>query len=132
MATDTRERARRVFAFRGSPTNINSGIPIEQAWKVERTAKGIRYRIDDAHHIVAAVLEGASTVQNELILSMLRVIEETVPIQKIWLDTAEQKETPLTSFATSSNEAVLKVMRSLFKDMLVRKCMSVKDAREKI
>jgi hypothetical protein len=90
--------------------------PIAQAWKVERTSKGIRYRIDEAHPSIAAVLDDATSTQKELILSMLRVIEETVPVQKIWLDTAEQKETPVTSFASSSDEAVLKVMKTLFRN----------------
>jgi hypothetical protein len=132
MAADTRERARRVFAFRGSPTNTKSGGPIEQAWKLERTSKGIRYRIDELHPMVSAVLGAIPSDQRDLVLSMLRVIEETVPIQKIWLDTAEQKETPMTSFASSSDETVIKVMKSLFRDMLFRKGMSVADAKARL
>lgn len=132
MATDTRERARRVFAYRGSPTTTTTGAPIEQAWKVDRTSKGIRYRIDESHPSIAAVLDAAPANQRDLILSMLRVIEETVPVQKIWLDTAEQKETPVTSFASSSDAAVIGVMTTLFKDMIVRKGMTVEDARARL
>jgi hypothetical protein len=132
MATDTRERARRVFAYRGSPTNIYAGTPIEQAWKVERTSKGIRYTIDEAHPSIAAVLEDATSTQKDLIISMLRVIEETVPVQKIWMDTAEQKETPVTNFASSSDEAVLKVMKTLFRNMVIRKGMDIADAKARL
>lgn len=132
MATDTRDRARRVFAYRGSPTATTTGAPIEQAWKVDRTSKGIRYRIDESHPSIAAVLETAPASQRDLILSMLRVIEETVPVQKIWLDTAEQKETPVTSFAASTETAVLGVMATLLKDMIVRKGMTVEDARARL
>lgn len=132
MAIDTRERARRVFAYRGTPTNITSGAPIEQAWKVERTSKGIQYRIDESHPSIAAVLNDTSTIQKELIQSMLRVIEETVPIQKIWLDTSEQKEIPVTSFASSSDETVMKIMRSLFKNLILRNGMTIDDAKSKL
>lgn len=132
MATDTRDRARRVFAYRGSPTAATAGAPIEQAWKVDRTSKGIRYRIDESHPYIAAVLDAAPANQRDLILSMLRVIEETVPVQKIWLDTAEQKETPVTSFASSTDTAVLGVMTTLFKDLIVRKGMTVEDARTRL
>jgi hypothetical protein len=132
MATDTRERARRVFAYRGTPTNVNAGTPIEQAWKVERTSKGIRYRIDEAHPSIAAVLDDATSTQQDLIISMLRVIEETVPVQKIWLDTAEQKETPVTSFVSSSDEAVLKVMKTLFRNLVIQKGMEVEDAKARL
>lgn len=132
MATDTRERARQVFAYRGSPTNVNAGKPIEQAWKMERTSKGIRYRIDEAHPSIAAVLDDATSAQKDLIISMLRVIEETVPIQKIWLDTAEQKETPVTSFGSSSDEVVLKVMKTLFRNLVGKKGMDIEDARARL
>jgi hypothetical protein len=132
MATDTRERARRVFAYRGSPTSVNASTSIEQAWKVERTSKGIRYRIDEAHPSISAVLDDATSTQKDLIISMLRVIEETVPVQKIWLDTAEQKETPVTSFASSSDEAVLKVMKSLFRNLVAQKGMDIEDARARL
>ncbi|WP_233246966.1 ATP-binding protein [Limnohabitans sp. Rim8] len=132
MATDTREHARRVFAFRGSPTTTLKGTPIEQAWKVERTSKGVRYRIDETHPSIASVLDSATPNQIDLVRSMLRVIEETVPVQKIWLDTAEQKETPVTSFASSSDESVLGVMKTLFNDMIVRKGMSIEEARSRL
>lgn len=132
MATDTRERARQVFAYRGSPTNVNADKPIEQAWKMERTSKGIRYRIDEAHPSIAAVLDDATSAQKDLIISMLRVIEETVPIQKIWLDTAEQKETPVTSFGSSSDEVVLKVMKTLFRNLVGKKGMDIEDARARL
>lgn len=132
MALDTRERARRVFASRGSPTNVSLGKPIEQAWKVERISKGIRYKIDEAHPSIAAVLGDASSNQKDLIISMLRVIEETVPVQKIWLDTAEQKEIPVTSFASSSDEAVLKVMKSLFRNLITNKGMNIEDAKRRL
>lgn len=132
MATDTRERARRVFAYRGNPTSVNASTSIEQAWKVERTSKGIRYRIDEAHPSISAVLDDATSTQKDLIISMLRVIEETVPVQKIWLDTAEQKETPVTSFSSSSDEAVLKVMKSLFRNLVAQKGMGIEDARARL
>jgi hypothetical protein len=132
MATDTRERARRVFAHRGRSDNLKAGVSIEQAWKVERTSKGIRYRIDVAHASVAAVLDSVTSIQEDLIICMLRVIEETVPVQRIWLDTAEQKETPLTRFGSSSDEAVLKVMRSLFRNFVSREGMDIEDAKARL
>ena len=57
---------------------------------VDRLKSGIRYKVDQSHPSVAAVLANAGELQ-PLIQSMLRVIEETVPVQRIWLDTAENK-----------------------------------------
>lgn len=129
LAENTRERARRVFAFRGTPTPAKGNVPIEQAWRVDRLKAGTRYRIEETHPSVAAVLDSAGKL-SPLIKSMLRVIEETVPVQRIWLDTAENKETPRTGFEGESNAAVLEVARVLFDDFVTRKGLSVDEARK--
>lgn len=129
LAENTRDRARRVFAFRGSPTPAADNKPIEQAWRVDRRKAGIRYRIDDAHPSVAAVLERAGDLQ-PLVRAMLRVIEETVPVQRIWLDTAENKETPCTGFEGEPTAAVIEVATVLFDDLMERKGLGADEARK--
>jgi hypothetical protein len=128
-AEDTRERARKVFAFRGMPTTVRGRAPIEQAWRVEHTAGGAKYRIDEKHPAVAAAL-GATPERAQLVRAMLRVIEETVPVQRIWLDTAENHDTPRTGFAGEPPEAVIQVLNTLFADMIGRRGMSSVDARK--
>lgn len=129
LAENTRERARKVFAFRGSPTLGLGGASVEQAWRVERLRSGIRYRIDEKHPSVAAVIE-ACGYKKDLVRAMLRVVEETVPIQRIWLDTAENKDTPKTGFDGEPNDAVIEVASVLFNDLIERKGMSIEDARK--
>ncbi len=126
LAEDTRERARRVFAFRGAPIPGPGGARVEQAWRVERLRDGVRYRIDEAHPAVAAVIEAAGD-RSDLVRAMLRVIEETVPVQRIWLDTAENRDTPKTGFAGESPgapEGVQRVLLTLYRDMTGRRGMS--------
>ena len=129
LAENTRDRARKVFAFRGSPMQVRGGTPIEQAWRVEHTKVGARYRIDEKHPAVAAALDAAGE-QASLVRAMLRVVEETVPVQRIWLDTAENKDTPRTGFAGEPPEAVAEVLTTLFKDMVERRGMSPELARK--
>jgi len=128
LAENTRERARQVFAHRGTPTPAPNGTAVDQAWVVDRIASGMRYRIADTHPSVRAVLDSAGP-NAPLVKAMLRVIEETVPVQRIWLDTAEHKETPRTGFAGEAPEAVMAVLRTLFQDMIGRKGMSVEAAK---
>ncbi len=130
LAEDTRERARRVFAFRSTPTPGPGGVRVEQAWRVERLKEGVRYRIDEAHPAVAAVIEVAGE-RSALVRAMLRVVEETVPVQRIWLDTAENRDTPKTGFSGDSPEApegVQKVLLTLYRDMTGRRSMSPESA----
>lgn len=129
LAEDTRERARRVFAFRAAPQARAGASPIELAWRAEPTQAGTKYRIDERHAAVAAVLE-ASGGNATLVRAMLRVIEETVPVQRIWLDTAEAKDTPRVGFAGEPAADVQNVLSVLFRDMVVRKGMSEDLARK--
>ncbi len=129
LAESTREKARKVFAFRGSPTPGPGGAPIEQAWRVEHLRSGIRYRIHEGHPAVAAVIDACGE-KKELVRAMLRVVEETVPVQRIWLDTAENKDTPRTGFEGEPNEAVIEVATVLFDDLISRKGLNVEEARK--
>lgn len=129
LAEDTRARARKVFAFRGTPVQRLGAAPIEQAWRIERSRDGIRYRIDEKHPAIAAML-GASTENAKLLRAMLRVIEETVPIQRIWLDTAENKDTPKTGFAGEAPDSVVEVMGTIYADMVGRRGMGIEAAKQ--
>lgn len=123
LAEDTREKARRVFAFRGSPAPGPGGALIEQAWRVEHSRTGIRYRIDEKHPAVATVIDGVGPML-PLVKAMLRVVEETVPVQRIWLDTAENRDTPRTGFSGEPSENVNEILVTLYEDMINRRGMS--------
>ncbi|MES2242108.1 MAG: ATP-binding protein [Pseudomonadota bacterium] len=131
LAEDTRSRARKVFAFRGAPVAGPGKTAIEQAWRVEHTAGGTKYRIDVKHSVVAAVLE-AGADKGAMVKAMLRVIEETVPVQRIWLDTAEHHDTPRTGFSGEPTAAVIEVLTTLYEDMLERKHMSAEEAKKSL
>jgi hypothetical protein len=131
LAEDTRERARRVFAFRGSPVPGPGGSPVAQAWRADHSRSGIRYLIDDKHPAISAVIEGSGSLR-PMVKAMLRVIEETVPVQRIWLDTTENKEIPRTGFSGEPPEAVVEVINTLFEDMIGRRGMSQEAARKSL
>jgi hypothetical protein len=133
LARDARDRARSIFAYRGTPSGAQ-GIrePVSQAWETTKNRSGTRYRISTNHPAVTAVLDAADKVGNGLradVLAMLRVIEETVPVQRIWLDTAEGKETPRTGFGGEPPKEVTTVARTLFNSMVNRKGMAPELAR---
>ena len=50
------------------------------------------YTIDRGHPLVSAVLLAAHATLAKPIETMLKILEETVPIQQIWLDVAEHPE----------------------------------------
>lgn len=71
-------------------------------------------------------LAGAETKTVE---AMLRIIEETIPIQRIWLDTAESRESPRQSFQGEPDGNVTSILHTLFNNLVRRKGYSVDAAR---
>lgn len=131
LAEDTRERARRVFAHRGQLVRIANGASLVQAWRVEHFKDGVRYKIDTDHPAVRAVLDDAGSLRPQ-IGAMLRVIEETIPVQRIWLDTTEATETPRTGFAGEPPAVVASVLDVVYKNLVLRKGLSPEEARKKL
>ena len=130
LAEDTRARARRVFAYRGSAI-VSAREPITQTWRAEQGKDGIRYRIDPEHPAVRAVLDDAGS-QKPLIQAMLRIIEETVPVQRIWLDTTESEVAPQTGFAGAPPAELVTVLEVMYKNLTRKRGLSPKMAREQL
>ena len=120
-----------MFAHRGQPIRVGGQQPIVQAWRAEHFKGGIRYRIDDAHPAISEVLEQAGDLAPQ-IKAMLRVVEETVPVQRIWLDTAEGKETPHVGFSGQPPDEIKTVLTTMYRNLLVRRGLSPSAARERL
>ncbi|MFG1430456.1 ATP-binding protein [Xanthobacter sp. V2C-8] len=131
LADETRDRARRVFAHRGRAQRGPNAAPITEAWRVERLKSGVHYRIDEAHPAIAAVLESAGQLSPD-IRAMLKVIEQTVPVQRIWLDTAEARETPRTGFAGEPPATVGETLKTIYRGLVRRRGFSHERAVEKL
>jgi hypothetical protein len=131
LAEETRTRARRVFATRGQPAATRVGQPIASAWRADHSSSGIRYRIQLDHPAVRSVLDDAGDLSAS-IRAMIRVIEETVPVQRIWLDTTEARETPRMNFAGEPSSEVRSVLLVLYRNLVIRKGMSPSLARDRL
>lgn len=131
MAEATRSRARKAFAHRGRVSKGGKGQVVEPAWKTEHFSGGVRYRLDRAHPALRFVLDDAGILLPQ-ILAMLRVIEETVPVQRIWLDTAENKETPRTGFDAAPSTEVTEILEVMYLTLIRQQGMSAQMARERL
>jgi hypothetical protein len=133
LASETRETARRVFAHRGhiTPLTGTRSNAVAEAWQVRRSAQGTSYRIARDHDLVASILDRAGSIKPDF-LALLRLIEETVPVQRIWLDTAEDKETPRTGFAGAPESEIMETLSSMFEALVKFRRLNPADARERL
>jgi hypothetical protein len=50
---------------------------------------------------------------------MFRIIEETIPVQRIWIDTAENRETPRTEFLGEQSPEVIKILDVMYRNLII-------------
>jgi hypothetical protein len=87
LAEITREQARRVFVHRGAYGRREAQPDLQQVWIAKQLAAGSAYAINRDHPLVTSLLAGEN---RRLTDQVLRLVEESVPIQRIWLDSAEK------------------------------------------
>ena len=91
LAQTVRQEAREVYAHRGTYGPRARRHELQRPWKVVRSQGTVRYRIDRTHPTVEALLASIPEESRKQLEAALRIIEETVPVERIWLDTADQQ-----------------------------------------
>lgn len=121
LAETVRNEARRVFAHRGhygprpkSPTPV-----MEKPW--ESRVRGNRhvYRINRNHPLIADVLQRlgplAATVE-----PLLRLVEESVPVERIWLDKADAEKEHAVPYEGLDDDIILGDIRATYRHLRQR------------
>jgi len=111
LAKTTREKAKEVYAHRGGRPGRKSRQKkdMSQLWLTKRNAdETFNYCIDRKHELFSALLEVFTDEQKKDLETLLRLIEETVPVQRIWIDTADNQEGVLAPFENESDAKLKK------------------------
>lgn len=131
LAENVRQQARKVFAYRGAYGNRAVVGGLEQVWLTRKRGDAATYRIDRNHpavHAVAAECGGA----NGVLEALLRVVEETVPVQRIWLDSVENGEVDSGSFSEVPSMEVMDVMIAIYQNLRLIQGLSPQAARSQL
>jgi hypothetical protein len=109
LGKDVRQKAREVFSHRGRYGPRQRRAVIARPWKTLERNGSVTYQIDRRHPLVETALNLPGQ-NKEVLEAMLEVIEETVPVQRIWLDMAEKPDAQSTPF---KNKTLTDVKRNL-------------------
>jgi hypothetical protein len=90
-AENVRKDARSVFAHRGQYGSRKKSTEMSRLWMGSTRSGSQIYKIDRDNELVKEILNKAGNIKPE-IETLFRLLEETVPVQKIWLDMAEHSE----------------------------------------
>ncbi|MGX9854558.1 ATP-binding protein [Limimaricola variabilis] len=132
LGAETRERARKVFAHRGrliAKSGTGGGLP--DVWLARKGPRGTSYRISRENDLVQSLLERAGPLRREL-EALVKLIEETVPIQRIWLDTAEDRETPVGEFSSSAEADVREVLEAMYETLTEHRGLDAETAKARL
>lgn len=109
IGKNTRERARKVFSFRGERIASAGGKEVRHVWDQVIRHGRASYLINRQHPAIAALLADPS--QKTAAESALQIIEQTIPTALITFQSREEVETPPSVAPQPANEGVRAQLR---------------------
>jgi hypothetical protein len=105
-ASQVRADAREIFAHRGKYGKRKRDEKVGKVWIAKQTRGQNTYRLDREHPVIKSFIDrfGSRSKEAEAIF---RLIEETVPVEQIWLDSAESPEMRSSPFGAASENEVI-------------------------
>ena len=117
LAEHVRDQARQVFAHRGSYGPRVPTPDLQRAWRVVQRKDSIAYLVDRSHPLVMQVLDQAGPLK-EAVIAMLRLLEETMPVQRVWIDTVENGAIHKEPFEGASSADIQAVLDVLYRHLI--------------
>lgn len=114
IARITRDRAVTVYRHRGK--TIARSAPSSPIFVWQRRVRGQRvsYVINREHPLIKEALQ-TDVVDTCVLHRLLRLIEEYIPVQQVWVDAAEGDETQSQPFESAASEEVIEMIRMLYR-----------------
>ncbi len=131
LAERVRADARDVLAHRGGLGSRTVAQPLVRAWTAKESGRGTNYKIERTHPIVLRALD-ASPLVAPMIEEMLRVIEATVPVQRIWLDATERGEFRSPDEMDRIDPELSASLRSLYAHMVGDLALTPDQAKQRL
>ncbi|AGI71912.1 putative ATP-binding protein [Octadecabacter arcticus 238] len=134
IAKETRETARSVFAYRGRLVEGQNGREgaVPDIWQaIRKTSGATSYRLSREHDLYRSVIGRAGPLKKD-IEALLRLVEGTVPVQRIWLDTAEADEPPVSNIDDEPDPILIDTMEAVFDALVHSSGLSEDEARARL
>jgi hypothetical protein len=114
LAETVRKEAREVFSHRGRYGPRARPERVARPWKSVTRGGVTTYQIDREHAVLKALLASIPSQARKDMQAALRIIEETVPIQQIWLDAAERPDEWAQPFSTAAPPLLRSLIQSAY------------------
>ena len=130
IARLTRHRATDIYRHRGKVLVSQNNSKYVFPWERKIRRNKAFYAINREHPLVLEAFKLPKDCQ-PLIRALLSLLEETVPVQQIWIDSSTEPEKQTQPFDGSPSEQVLEVMIQIY-GALRKSGMSEHQARDRL
>lgn len=113
IARITRDRAVVVYRHRGKLIGRSAPASPIFVWLRKVRSQKVSYVINREHPLVKEVLQ-AKSISDTDVARLLRLIEEYVPVQQIWVDAAEGDEVHCRPFESATSEEIRSFITMLY------------------
>lgn len=130
IARLTRHRATEIYRHRGKVVSRENAAKYVFPWDKKLRRGKVFYAVNQEHPLVQEALKLPDNYQ-PVIRALLRLLEETVPVQQIWIDNSTEPEKQAQPFDGIPSEQVVEVMLQIYRAL--RKIgMTQEQARDRI
>jgi hypothetical protein len=128
LANAVRKTARDVYAHRGRYGQRKDRQEYSKPWRDVRIGGTACYRINRKHPLVHSVIKNSTGDLREYVDAMLKILEETVPVNQIWLDAAEHPDAPAAPFENADDIQLQRVIEIAYAALRSTKRLSHDEA----
>jgi len=130
IARLTRGKAADIYRYRGRVIARQSSESYVFPWLKKVKHGKVFYSINPEHPLVKETLN-LSQEHRQVIRALLRLIQETVPVQQIWLDSAENSDQHSQPFEGVPSKEVKEVIMQVYK-ALIKSGLSSTEAQRRL
>lgn len=130
IARLTRHRATEIYRHRGKVVARENAEKYIFPWDKKLRRGKVFYSINQEHPLVKEALNLPDNYQS-VIRGLLRLLEETVPVQQIWIDNSTEPDKQAQPFDCTPSEQVVEVMLQIYR-ALRKSGMTQEQARDRI
>jgi hypothetical protein len=112
----TRNVAKRVYTFRGAKLLPIAGQERTFLWEQTVKHSKVSYRLNRDHPLIRQAI--SSCHNSQILKSLFRLIEETIPIPLIMSTDREMPDTSTAPFESSKTSEIAEIMRQVFASLL--------------
>ena len=113
IAQVARRRAVSVYRHRGKTIARSIGSNSDFVWQRHVKGRRVSYAVNREHPLIRHALMAGSIEVREL-QQILRLVEEYVPVQLIWVDQAEGDQSQSQPFESAAEQEIVGLIRALY------------------